>query len=383
MTTPGVAFITRWNEADLGVAISASHASYEYNGIKLVDRHGLRLQREDELEIEALIRTCLSQGVKSAKPLGQETPMPDLMIDLYIQDHVKRFADTPLDGLCVVLDCAEGAASRVAPQVFERLGARVIAVNDNAEGANINHECGSEHVRECPDGMVECIHKHGAEYGYAFDGDGDRLVVVDTTGHAYDGFDLLFALARYYHSRGLLRQNVVVTERRANRGLEASLRRYGIKTVYTKNGDRNLEKEMWGEGYLLGSEAGGNFIINDGYHSVADAVYAALVLSRALVESRPETLGDLVAPLHRHPQSKHSINLRNSPLTPERRAELEQLREQKQEELGAGSRIDIWDSTTEPGTIRILVEGYRECSQARVDQIADDIIECISPPTQS
>jgi phosphoglucosamine mutase len=374
MTTPGVAFLTRWIEADLGVSVSASHSSYEYNGFKLVNRRGLRLPREDEVEIEELIRACLTQGAAPAATLGQETPMPDL-IDLYIEDHVRRFQDTQFDGLRLILDCAEGAAARVAPHVFQRLGAQVTAIHAAGEGININHLCGSEHVHDSD--LKCCVQNCNADYGFAFDGDGDRLVVVDAAGRTYDGYDLLYALARHFHEQGRLHKNTIVTDFRANLGLEDSLLCHGIKTVYTENGDRNLEAEMWSEGYFLGGESGGNVIVNDNYHTAADAVYAALVLSQALVESRPATLSDLVKGFKRHPQAKLTLDLQGHELSKDEDAQIEQWRQRKLAELAPGSRILIWKSSTEAGRVRVLVEGTLENRPEQVVEIVEWLAEQI------
>jgi phosphomannomutase len=150
--------------------------------------------------------------------------------------------------------------------------------------------------------------------------------------------------------------------------------------VYTKNGDRNLEAEMWKENYLLGGESGGNIILNDGDHAAADAVYVALVLSQVLVQNRPATLGDLVAPLHRHPQAKHSIDLQGNTLTDVQKTSIEHLRRQKERELGQGSRVLLWASTTKPGVVRIQVEGTLESTQDQVNEAASLLYERLRHP---
>ena len=282
MATPGVGFLARRLRADLGVIVSGSDDPPEYNGIKLVGPNGLRLQREEEIEIESLISELVHRTVGYATTPGQQTDGQHL-IELYIQDHVKRCPAESLEGLKVVLDCANGATSRVAPEAFRRLGAEVVVINDAVEGKSINYRCGSEYTREHPQDLVEVVRRHDAAYGFALDGDGDRLVVVDPDSRVFDGNHLLFVLGMYFRSQRLLRGDAVVTTRLANRGFEEALSRAGIRTVYTGNGDKNLEAAMWGGDYLLGGEPGGNIIINDGHHTAADAVYTALVLGGVLV----------------------------------------------------------------------------------------------------
>ena len=372
MTTPGVAFITRRQKADLGVIVSASHSSYEYNGVKVVGSNGLRLQREEEIEIESLIEEYVAaKAIESAITLGQQTDGQHL-IELYIQDHVKSCPAKSLEGLKIVLDCADGAASWVAPEAFRRLGAKVVAVNCAVEGKSINYRCGSEYVREHPHDLVQVIQQHGAAYGFAFDGDGDRLVVVDADGRVFEGDDLLFVLAMYFRSQGLLRGDVIVTTRLANRELEEALSHAGIQTVYTSKGDKNLEAAMWGGDYLLGGETGGNIIINDGHHTAADAVYAALVLGEAIVQDRDISLREMAAPLQKRPQVIVSFEVTNK-LTLEQREALQAQIRDIQAELGEDSRILFWESSTEPGVFRIMVEGSRESRLEEVSKTASAV----------
>lgn len=375
MSTPGVAFLARRLHADLGVIVSASHSPFEYNGIKLVGSNGLRLQREEEIEIESLINEFSARAVEYATTLGQQTDGQHL-IELYIQDHVERCPAKSLEGLKIVLDCADGAASRVAPEAFRRLGAEVVAINCAVEGKSINYQCGSEYVREHPYDLIQVMQQHRAAYGFAFDGDGDRLVVVDADGRVFDGNDLLFVLAMHFHSQGLLRGDVIVTTPLANRGLEEALRRAGVRTVYTSKGDKNLEAAMWGGDYLLGGETGGNIIINDGHHTAADAVYAALVLGEALVQNRDAGLREMAAPLRKCPQVTVSFKVSDR-LTLGQREALQERIQGISPELGKDSRILFWESSTEPGVFRVMVEGSRESTLEEVSKTADALRQLI------
>jgi phosphoglucosamine mutase len=375
MTTPGVAFLTRRLQADLGVIVTASHNPLECNGIKLVAQNGLRLQREEEIELESLINEFVARAAEYATTLGQQIDGRHL-IELYIQDHVERCPAESLEGLKVLLDCADGAASRVAPETFSRLGAKIIVINDAIDRKSINYRCGSEYTRDHPHHIAEIARQHGAAYGFAFDGDGDRLVVVDSDGQVFDGNDFLFILAVYFRSRGLLRGDALVTTHIANRGLEEALSRVGIQTIYTSNGDKNVEAAMWGGDYLLGGEPGGNIIINDGHHTAADAVYAALVLGGVLVCNGDVDFRELAASLQKRPQATVSLELPTT-LTLEQRAALQEQIEHRRVELGEDSRILVWDSSTEPGVFRVMVEGGRESTPEEVSRVTDVICQLL------
>jgi phosphoglucosamine mutase len=356
MTTPGVAYVTRRLKADLGLSVSASHNPVEYNGIKLVGRNGLRLQREDELEIEKLIAESLARPNESHEDIGQRT-IAQHFVELYIQEHVQRCPVESLEGLKIILDCANGAAASVAPAVFRRLGAEVTVINQARAGNLINQACGSEYVREHPQKLAWLVRKKGAVYGLAFDGDGDRLVIVDARGTLFDGNDLLFALAQHYHARSKLRGNAIVTTEMANGGLVETLQALGIKTIRAGKGDRSLEAAMWGGDYVLGGEPTGNIIINDGHHTAADAVFAALALM-GMLRLQQCDLSEMIAPLQKYPQVVLSVHLAHVvPLE-----EIYALREQRNHSLAnlhEGCRIMIWYSSTEPGIFRVMVEGTR------------------------
>lgn len=380
MTTPGVAFLARRLEAGLGVAVSASHNPLECNGIKLVKSNGLRLQREEEIEIESLIDEFTVTAYGDAYVPGRQMDGANL-VELYVEDHVKHCSATSSAGLKIVLDCADGAVSRVASAVFERLGVDVVVINAAMEGKSINYRCGSEYVREHPQEILDVMQQNESMYGFAFDGDGDRLVVVDADGYVYDGNDLLFVLATHFQARHLLRGNTIVTIDQANRGLEDALYDRGIQTLYTKNGDKHLEAAMWAGDYLLGGEPGGNIIINDGHHTAADAVYLAVVLVEILVCNPGSSLRAMVRPLEKRPQLTVSFELPTM-LDAEQWPVLDQQIQQKREELGKDSRILVWDSSTEPGKYRVMVEGSRESNWEEVSQMAGRVRQMLEQVTQ-
>jgi phosphoglucosamine mutase len=380
MTTPGVAYLTRRQGADLGISVSASHNPVEYNGIKLVGYNGLRLQREEEIEIESLINESAAGGSDGAIIPGQRTNGQHL-IELYIEDHIRRCPAESLEGLKVVVDCANGAASRVAPEAFTKLGAEVTVVNAYEAGKKINHQCGSEHVRRDPQDFISVVRQHGVAYGFAFDGDGDRLVVVDANGCLFNGDDVLFALATYFHSQSLLRDNVVITTHMANTGLEEALDHLGIKTIRTGKGDKALEAEMWHGDYLLGGEQTGNIIVNDGHHTAADAIYTALFLSGVLC-NQGVSLSEMVASLQKRPQVLASTRLLATPSL-ERMLPLQAQKKRSLAALGDDCRIMTWYSSTEPGLFRVMLEGNLSTTVDEVRQAVMSICQVVREATRS
>ena len=350
MTTPGVAYLTRHEKASLGLIVSASHNPPEYNGIKLVDSSGLRLRREEE--IEKVINKLTVEAVEPTANEGQQLSGQHL-VELYVQDQVELCPFKSLQGLKLVLDCANGAASQTAPLVFRELHAEAWVVNEGA-GHRINDHCGSEYVRQHPEDLIEIVRRYGAAYGFAFDGDGDRLVIVDKDGCMYDGDDFLFVLARYFHELGELRGEAIVTTHMANTGLKKALSSWGISTVLTEHGDKHLEAEIWNKNYLLGSEQVGNVIIHDGHHAAADSLYAAMIISGIICDQG--TLGDLVRPLQKHPQVLASIHVARMPPLEEVGA-LQRQREHTLAVLGENSRVLAWYSGTEGGLFKTMVEG--------------------------
>lgn len=365
ITTPGVAFVTRNLPATLGICVSASHSPIEYNGLKVVGERGLRLQSEQEMQIEALIQKCLDAQVKIERTHNRQTSLGN-MVEIYIGYHVNHCQSNSPRGMRLVLDCANGAGSIVAPRIFRDLGATVFEMNANLQGHIINHNAGSEYARDSPQAMVQALQDHDAEYGLAFDGDGDRLVVVDRKSNVFDGDDLLYVLARHYKQSNLLRHDTVVLTDLSNRGLIRTLEQQGIHAALVSKGDKALEAALWGGGYLLGGEPTGNIIFNDAAHSAADAIYTGIVLMQTLKETEL-TLADSVAGWREHkcPQIIRSSKI----VLPPKRAmwkELEVEAKRAESDLGPDSRVSTWLSSTEPGVLRLMVEGGFKNTQEQV-----------------
>jgi phosphoglucosamine mutase len=379
MSTPGVAFLARRQNAALGIVVSASHNLSHYNGIKLVGPDGLRLVVEDEMTIEYLIQQCLQNQPNAIARLGSWI-RGDHLVDFYIEDHIRFIKSQsaasqvfPLAGMALLLDCANGATSVIAPAVFKSLGATVTVIGTH--GSGINHRGGTEYARENPRSLIDRLHECGARYAFAFDGDGDRLIVAQSNGDLFDGDDLLFFLARHFMALGKLRHNVVVSTEIANRGLERSLARYGIQVEYAGKGDRSLEHSIWSRNYLLGGEPGGNIIINDGHHTSADAVFTALIIASALNCGTTTDLSDIRSSFVKCHQIVRAIPMVvgldfSTPL-------VHRIRD-FEAQLGEGGRIKWWQSSTEPDIIRVLVEGGATCPMSQVQQVLRDVIEFLA-----
>ena len=376
LPTPGIAYLTRRIQAQLGVSVTASHNPHHYNGFKVFKERGLRLDENEERVIEDLLdevqrdrgtNTAVAPPVRDGKHL----------VDLYIEDHVYHcpVPSHSLAGLKLVVDCAHGATSTVAEAVFDQLGVEAVLINTHALGRVINERCGSEHVRAHPENLQAEVEKYGAAYGFAFDGDGDRLVVVDRQGGVYSGLELLYALAVYYHGQNKLRHQTVVTTDITNRGLAQSLSRHGIHTLIARGqGDKVLEKAMWDGGFRLGGEPGGNIVINDGHHTAADALYTAVFLSGLLVTRPDDSLAGLTQRLTKYPQALASLRLKDLPPIQGDRSIRAQV-EQSLATLGPDARIvGPRYATTEAGVCRVMVEGAPEHSVDQVRAEAEAIL---------
>ncbi|TLY15849.1 MAG: phosphoglucosamine mutase, partial [Nitrospirae bacterium] len=274
LPTPAIAFLTRSLRADAGVMISASHNSYEDNGIKFFSREGLKLPDELERQIEDLV---VSQRIDSFRPtaseIGKAFRIDDAegrYIEFVKQSLPKRF---DLEGMPVVVDCAHGAAYKVAPHIYRELGARVTVTGCDPDGTNINRECGAVHPRL----VQEAVKAEGAALGIAHDGDADRAVFVAEDGQVVDGDQILGALALDLKERDLLARRTVVTTMMSNIGLEQTMARAGIKLVRTPVGDRYILERMLQEDYNFGGEQSGHIIFLD-HNTTGDGLISALQL---------------------------------------------------------------------------------------------------------
>jgi phosphoglucosamine mutase len=363
MPTPAVALLTRELRADVGVMISASHNPYEDNGIKLFGPDGFKLSDADEAAIEAMLAEDL--------PLA---PAPQIGRARRIEDACGRYIhavkaslpdDVRLDGLKIVVDCANGAAYQVAPSAIWELGAEVVAVGVTPNGTNINDKCGSTHL----DLIKESVVASGADIGIALDGDADRLIVVDEKGQTVDGDQIMALIGSQLAARGQLRGGGIVATVMSNLGLERFLDSKGLNLVRAKVGDRYVLEAMRAGGYNVGGEQSGHMIMLD-HATTGDGTIAALQVLAALVKSgqRASELMHLFDPV---PQLLKNVRFAGG--KPLDDARVRAVIAEAEAQLSGRGRLVIRPSGTEP-VIRVMAEGD---DAGEVDQVVDAICAAV------
>jgi phosphoglucosamine mutase len=364
MPTPAVAMLTRSMRADLGVMISASHNPFADNGIKLFGPDGYKLSDEDEHAIERR----LEKGPKLAKSemIGRARRIDDAR-GRYIHFAKSTFPEhLRLDGLKVVIDCANGAAYHVAPEALWELGAEVVAIGVAPNGVNINDGCGSTH----PEAMQEAVVSSGADIGLALDGDADRLIVCDEKGQLVDGDQLMALIALGMHGRGELKGDAVIATVMSNLGLERRLREAGVDLVRTKVGDRYVLEEMRKTGCNVGGEQSGHIILAD-HATTGDGLVAGLQVLAALVEAQAPA-SEVLRQFEPLPQLLKNVRFNggSEPL------EADSVRKRiaaAEAELEGRGRLLIRKSGTEP-LIRVMAEAD---DPALVRRVVDDICKAV------
>ncbi len=367
MPTPAIAFLTSSMRADAGVVISASHNPYQDNGIKIFSSDGFKLPDHVEARIEELIESdTLTTDMPTGSDVGKAFRIEDSQ-GRYIVFAKHTFpADLTLDGLKIVLDCANGATYKVAPAVFEELGANVIKMGVEPNGININDGCGALY----PEAMKNAVLESGADMGIALDGDGDRLIVVDEKGMVVDGDHIMAICAKDMIENRILNYNTVVSTVMSNMGLEVALEALGGRLVRTQVGDRYVVETMRKKGYNFGGEQSGHLIFLD-HITTGDGVLAALQLLAVMQRTR-RPLSELAGIMESFPQTLHNIRVKEKKGIDE----IEGLAERQaklEKELKGRGRILIRPSGTEP-VIRVMVEGE---DQDQIESIAQDIGEYI------
>ncbi len=367
MPTPAVAMLTRTLRADLGVVLSASHNPYEDNGIKLFGPDGFKLSDAVEEEIEALIENGLLDHLADAGNLGRARRLEDAP-GRYIE-FVKHTLPRGLrlDGLKVVVDCANGAAYKVAPSVFHELGADVIPMAIDPDGTNINRDCGAT----ATDALQQQVVTHGAHLGIALDGDADRVILCDESGEVVDGDQVMAVIARSWQAVDRLQGGKVVATVMSNLGFERYLQTIGLEMQRAKVGDRYVLEQMRAGGYNLGGEQSGHIILSD-YSTTGDGLIAALQVLAALVESGA-AMSALTNVFESYPQL-----LRNVPangVTAMDHASVKAAVTAAEAKLGDEGRVLIRPSGTEP-VIRVMAEGLdAKMVTSVVDEIAGAIAD--------
>ena len=366
MPTPAVALLARSMRADLGVMISASHNSYEDNGIKLFAPDGSKLSDERERAIEARIDGDAMIGLADSAHLGRAKRIDDA-VGRYIEFVKSTFPRKhSLDKLRIVVDCANGAAYRIAPTVLYELGAEVVAIGNEPNGLNINKECGSTY----PEAMCQKVIETRADLGIALDGDADRLVMCDERGVMLDGDQLLALIASYWHKQGRLKGDKLVATQMSNLGMERALEAQGITLIRTQVGDRYVIEAMREHGSNLGGEQSGHIVCRD-HNTTGDGLVAALqVLAVMLETGQPlSECGQVFTPV---PQVLKNIVFKGE--NPLDHADVQATIKQMETELGVRGRIFIRKSGTEP-KIRVMVEAESEDLMHRVANQLVDVIK--------
>jgi phosphoglucosamine mutase len=375
ITTPGVAYLTRVHRAQLGIVISASHNPFDHNGIKVFGANGFKIPDETEIEIERLLLDAdLESGGADAIGLGRSWDASDWRQE-YV-DHLvsvwaerKGGADHLLRGKRVVLDCANGATSAIAPEVFHRLGAEVVVMESAPDGININEHY--EYIR--PESLRAAVLRERAFAGVAFDGDGDRVMLVDEKGGFLNGDAMLAILARAMKRQGGLTNNAVVSTPMSNWGLKTSLEEAGIRLEETSVGDRFVLQRMIEENYALGGEQSGHIILLRDGQTTGDGIYTALAVLQVTQNEPGRSLSMLGACIREFPECLVNIDVPSKPplqTIPEVQAALQRL----QEALGDNVDITLRYSGTE-SKLRLKIRAGEEHDRQTLESEAQAFMD--------
>ena len=362
LPTPAVAFLTEALDADLGVMLSASHNAMPDNGIKFFAKGGVKLDDAIEDAIEARLEEPWERPIGEA--VGRVFDDPNA-VQLYEQ-HLLATIPNGLTGLKVVVDCANGAASRVAPQVYAKAGARVAAIHADPDGLNINDGCGSTHMAD----LVAAVREHGADIGIAHDGDADRCLAVDEQGNIVDGDHILAILATALRDSGRLASNTVVATVMANLGFKLAMEQESITVIETAVGDRYVLEVMKAEGFVLGGEQSGHVVMSE-HATTGDGLLTALHLM-ARMSATGRSLSELAALVDKFPQVL--INVRDVDKAGlETSAAVADAVARAEAELGERGRVLLRPSGTEP-VIRVMVEAP---TAEAAERIATDLADAV------
>ncbi|MGD9343628.1 MAG: phosphoglucosamine mutase [Desulfuromonadales bacterium] len=367
LPTPGIAFITASMRADAGVVISASHNPYQDNGIKFFARDGFKLPDDLEMKIEALL---YSEQIDSLRPTAEEVGKAFRVEDaigryiVFLKNTFPRELD--LSGLKIVLDCAHGAAYRVAPAVLEELGAQVFAYGVKPDGTNINAGCGST----CPEVISKAVLEHGADLGIALDGDADRCIFVDEHGNEVDGDHIMAICGIDLLQRNALKQNTIVATVMSNMGLDIALKKAGGKVIKTDVGDRYVVEEMRRNDYCFGGEQSGHIVFLE-HNTTGDGIISALQVL-AILQKSGKSLSELASVMQSLPQVLVNVRVRER-LSLDQLPDVRAMIEAVESRLGDTGRVLIRYSGTEP-LMRIMLEGQ---DQDEITGMANQIAELV------
>lgn len=367
MPSASLAYLVRENRYDLGVAISASHNDITDNGLKFFSHRGYKLFREEEAAIEKILfgenvaQQQAMQGVPAADNLGKVEDKDEKAA--YIAFLKNIVAGNSLSNYKVVIDCAFGVASFVAPVLFKGLVKELISLNDAPDGTNINRDCGTLY----PEVVSKAVLEHGADCGFSFDGDADRCFACDEKGKALDGDFQLAIIGNFLRKTGLLRKNSVVATHMSNLGLDMCVSQWGGKLIKTEIGDKLVLEKMLSAKLNLGGEQSGHIIPLD-YTTTGDGILTALLIMKIMAESS-KPLSTLANCMYKFPQILINVNVNNKkPI--EELPKLSKVISKNQEKLGASGRIYVRYSGTEGNKLRIMVEGQ---DQEKIKEMAEAI----------
>lgn len=363
ITTPGVAFLARMLPADAGVVISASHNPYQDNGIKIFSPTGKKLDDATERSIEADIYAANNESESDS---ATDISINENLQERYLDYLTNEFSNLSLNGLRIVVDCANGASSYLAPRLFENFGATVIAINDTPDGQNINRDCGSLYI----EGLQAKVVEEKANLGVAFDGDADRALFVDSHGEFVDGDAYMFALGCFMQERDELVDNTIVATTMSNLGLEAALRDRGIKLLRTDVGDKYVLEELLRTNTSIGGEQSGHIIFPK--RSLAgDGMLTTLCLLEAMQEKNA-MLEDLTKGFTRYPQIL--VNVRVKEKVPFNDVtQIAKAAKEVETQLGENGRLLLRYSGTE-ALARVMIEGE---SQNEIERLANNLAATI------
>ncbi|MBN1775143.1 MAG: phosphoglucosamine mutase [Clostridiales bacterium] len=368
LPTPGIAYLASKYKYDAGVMISASHNSFEYNGIKFFSGNGFKLSDEIEDEIE---RTVNEYDIYSqSRPVGEEVGTAVKRPESGHQyiEHLKRRMSVDLTGMRIAIDCANGAASEIAPSLFEDLGATVIAIGNQPNGLNINKNCGSTHLEV----LSQLVVTEKCDIGLAFDGDADRFLAIDGSGNLVDGDAIMSIIAMDMKENGELKYDTIVVTVMSNLGLDIMANENGIVLEKTKVGDRYVLEKMLEKGYNIGGEQSGHVILLD-HATTGDGILTALALLKALYR-RGQSLVEASEIIHILPQVLLSAKVKNEDKAKVMEFDLLKSTIEKYEsQLNGKGRILVRASGTEP-IIRVMIEGENE---EEISLMARDLVAII------
>ena len=351
--TPAVAYLVAQSSAIAGIVISASHNPFEDNGIKLFNSNGYKLKESEELEIEEMI---LKNKPNSLNTIASERigrlHRFDEPVKKYIHFLMDAVPKLSLDGFSVVLDCANGAAFQVAPEVFKRLGADVKTIYVSPNGININKQCGSQY----PEELAQVVVAEQADLGLAFDGDGDRLIAVDENGKILTGDQIMAVCAKDLKAKGVLKNNIIVSTIMSNLGFHQAAKTLGLELFTTPVGDRYVMQELIAKNAILGGENSGHIIFRD-KHTTGDGIMAALRLVNVMIASA-KSLSELSKVMTLFPQKLINVNISSKPDL-NSIPEISSIIQKVEKELGEKGRVLVRYSGTQL-QCRVMVEGPNE-----------------------